>query len=505
MSGGRVNVAAPPPASPLSLPFDVLGLILARVALRPRLIVIARVCRHFRAAVYHLLTSTEPYSLPYNFAGSLDVYPNLNALRVGSNIPSQISPERRARVTSVRYSSASADGIVDAKLTALTSLTMRVDEAAAIEVPQMLRQNSASLTHLDLTTSGGWKQFAVIKSLPGLRALTSAGVDSDLDLPFLRATSQLTRLKMRELCVRRPAKEPLLDMPELRSLHIANLDLGPVQIKWLVSLTSLTTLKVKRLKASRDLYVAFLRWAERTLVSLPFCYPEDFSACTQVTRLHCGNCSDANELLSLKPIAHQIRSVTAEAVAPQHDFITTHCSAVTRLALCKPRPGYSVRRREEPVPSVPLDLWRLPLLRELHSDKQALPWVTLALHHLPFLERLSLEYVDIELRGAVCCLVNAQSLCEPRVRIPPAWFVFCFCVSFLLRDRYYSQLAGRRPAGMTPTEADAFSAAVRAADKRGMESISFRYSSTERYLDRFDLNALRLSLQWLALRVPRYY
>lgn len=58
---------------------------------------------------------------------------------------------------------------------------------------------------------------------------------------------------------------------------------------------------------------------------------------------------------------------------------------------------------------------------------------------------------------------------------------------------------------MTPTEADAFSAAVRAADKRGMESISFRYSSTERYLDRFDLNALRLSLQWLALRVPRYY
>lgn len=59
-----------------SLPVDVVRLIANLIPLRPRLLVMARVCRRWRTAAYASVTAIME---PYSYTGPYQRYPNLTA------------------------------------------------------------------------------------------------------------------------------------------------------------------------------------------------------------------------------------------------------------------------------------------------------------------------------------------------------------------------------------------------------------------------------------------
>lgn len=95
-------MATPSPTSPApgsacslaDLPIDLVTLVVAYFALRPRLLLIARVCRRWRAAAYRSVTAI-PNRLCY--LGPLDRYPNLTACRFvkSAEVPEIWTPKQR--------------------------------------------------------------------------------------------------------------------------------------------------------------------------------------------------------------------------------------------------------------------------------------------------------------------------------------------------------------------------------------------------------------------------
>lgn len=83
-----------------ALPLDVLRLIVRLAPLRPRLLVLARVCRRWRTAAYLSVTSIMR---PYCYCGPLELYPNLTEcfLKGDAPLPVAWTQQQRARILSV--------------------------------------------------------------------------------------------------------------------------------------------------------------------------------------------------------------------------------------------------------------------------------------------------------------------------------------------------------------------------------------------------------------------
>lgn len=133
------------------LPCDVLRLIVGRASLRPRLLVLARVCRRWRTAAYQSVTSI---TRPYCYRGPLEVYPNLTEcfLKDDASLPVAWTNQQRARLRSIEVDEATECAAADvASLPSLTNLKINFVEDWW---PRRLTSEFQHLVSLDVETAG---------------------------------------------------------------------------------------------------------------------------------------------------------------------------------------------------------------------------------------------------------------------------------------------------------------------------------------------------------------
>lgn len=442
MSAPATPAPAPRAFSLAELAIDIVSLFVAYFPLRPRLRLIACVCRRWRAAAYLSVTSIPP---PLCYLGPLDRFPNLTACHFDewTAVPPTWTPEQQARIRSVSFRTPLPRVLKAATFPSLTSLKVEVGERALAILPEILLTHASSLVHLKVDASP-LRNYYEPPSLPqlptSLSALRSLSLLSVVDAsPFSSVFSQLTRLKSWSPSVL------LHPLPQLRCLSIKTLTLTHVSLASLASLPSLTSLRIGRLiPASRDEHVSFPSALERlspVLTSLSLdkqavtlaALREVLPACKRLTHVSLMRGS-LSLLPALLPLAVHITSmevITGDYPSEEMHYLTQNFTALTKLRL---RPNGL---------DVALPNWRLPHLRELHSGEVALAWLTRALRAFPTLLHLTVSGV-----------------------LPAA-----------------------------SAEVRAFEAEVRAADRRGMHMISIAQCRS------VDVKALRQSLRWLAFRV----
>lgn len=166
--------ASPPPPLPCdprvtttALPTDVLRLIFDHIALRPRLLVLARVCRRWQKAVY---LSVHTIPLPLRYSGPFDRFPNPTACDFSGDdhVPETWTPEQRARLRSVRFELSALSVLERAGLSSLTSLEVYLAKPVLPALPELVRANAASLTHLSVAPrlEGLWLRTEHLPPMP---------------------------------------------------------------------------------------------------------------------------------------------------------------------------------------------------------------------------------------------------------------------------------------------------------------------------------------------------
>lgn len=435
-----------------ALPTDVLRLIVDKIALRPRLLVLARVCRRWQNAVY-LSVHTIPHPLRYR--GPFDRFPNLTDCSFSGtdHVPETWTPEQRARLRSVRFELSTLPALEGARLTSLTSLEAHLDTNALPALSELVRANAASLTHLNLRPrmDSPWWQRCDEKlppmpdSLPRLRSLVLQFRKTDDGNPLQRFAPVLSQLVDLEIPSEDETERFAIALPKLRNLHLDWLEPVPECVAWLTGMPPLAALSVGTLNDSGRLLQA-LDALSHLLTSLSDrrgepCTAEALAGCTRLRSLGVDRYL-LSEVRCLWPIAPQVETIMVnisyEAASFNYEDLTSHFTSLTKLHL----------RSGEPL----LSSWRLPYLRDLSCDRgESLDWVTRALRSFPTLEMLSVELSDV------------------------------------------------------PADESAFKEEVRAADRRGMQLIELTNKSNRDFAAlRASLQwcALRTSLQWLTLRVP---
>lgn len=441
-------MATPPARSPAhgsasslaDLPVDVISLVVAHFALRPRLLLIARVCRRWRAAAYRSVTLIPP---PLCYLGPLDRYPNLTACRFveSAQVPESWTAEQRGRIRSVYFFLSSAEVLRAAKLTSLTSLSVYLDEDALQAVPETVLANANSLAHLKIAKRVGlWSSppsFPQLTApLPALSSLSLRYLDPDSLTCFPSVYSQLTRLKTLgnyDSCSR---------LPQLRSAAFDYFTFSEAAIAWVASLRSLTSLRMGGADCDSNWHpdAKALAIVAPVLASTSLCEGTDLTKALLAILPTCKRLShvcllrDSLSLLpSLLPLAAHITSMklcSGDETAEEARYLA-HLTSLTELDVL---PG--------PLTAA-LPHWRLPRLRQLVTTDMPLAWLTTALRSLTTLQRLKLSKV------------HPSSL----------------------------------------DDVQAFEAEVRAADRRGMRTITiWRCHSV-------DIRALQRSLGWLTLAV----
>lgn len=420
------------------LPADVVCLIAGYVPLRPRLLVIARVCRRWRAAADLSVTSILP---PMYYLGAIDRFPNLTACHFqgADGVPASWTAEQRGRIRSVRFHFSTENVLRRANFTSLTSLEATLVEDARRALPQIVEANAASLIALKLKAirKNIWEEGDPVPplplSLPELRSLSiSASRVGTVDsvLYFAPLHSQLTDLAIKFDIPSHYATS----LPRLRRLTVQLVMGGAKLAGWLRAMPALTALNIGTLSPERGDIAGFLSDAAPTVEAISLSQKNVWSD----KLLHCKRLrhvyllKDSFSLLpALAPIASQISSmevVTGSERPEQTRFFTQHFTALTKLTL---RPD-SLRRE--------LPHWRLPHLRELTAHDQSLDYVTEALVAFPSLVHL--------------CVLGAAEC----------------------------------------GDLQAFQAELRSAERRGLQSLRLLHTT-------LDLSALPRTFKWLTLTV----
>lgn len=248
-------MAAPSPlplplggASCVDLPTDVLCLVFARLALRPRLIVLARVCRRWRTAVYLSVTAIEP---PFSYRGPMDRYPNLTACHFAGSeaVPSSWREEQRSRIRSVRFHLSTSAVLRGARFTGLTRLEALVMDHDAEALSEVVAASAHSLVRLKLSCKR--KGFpapdvrlpaGLTTAMPALRSVAFFGQFKDTMEHFSPRLSQLTSVS--SFSWPRSTEHYAMHLPNVRRLSIV-IKPSEDSLAWLATLPSLTALKLR--------------------------------------------------------------------------------------------------------------------------------------------------------------------------------------------------------------------------------------------------------------------
>lgn len=233
-------------ASLSDLPTDVLRLVFARLPLRPRLIVLARVCQRWRTAAHLSVTAIEP---PFSYFGPMERYPNLTACHFARSdaVPSSWSEEQRGRIRSVSFFFSTSAVLRGARFTGLTRLEALVMDNDAAALTNVVAASARSLVRLKLACKRNGFPAPHIRlpaglttDLPALRSLSFGGQFKDTMEHFAALHSQLTSVSLSSWCY---VEHYAMRLPNVRRLCI-NLEQSTSALAWLATLPSLTALKI---------------------------------------------------------------------------------------------------------------------------------------------------------------------------------------------------------------------------------------------------------------------
>lgn len=448
------GVASAPTASPTAatalpaLPGDVLRLIFACLPLRPRLLVVSRVCRLWRTHAYLSVTAIVH---PYTYNGPFERHPNLTELHCAGprGVPACWSPQQRALILCADFRRASDAVMSEAALPSLTSLNLGIEQHLSAAA-QHLVVSATSLSDLRLSARKPSRE-SNLQALPRLPALRSLATDlSTKRHSFAVSMSHLTRLDLERRHFSDDAI-PVATVPALRrlSLHMW----GPrdyTPLGWLCALPSLAELCFR--SESNVAILPIVQALSTRLVGIRLHRRETstklsnaLKVCTALRELDLQQPSEAL-VEAVLPLSAQIRRLQilepsdCRPAGPEA-LLTTHFSHVTELTIeAADRSAYAISY---------LERWRLPHLRVLRStSSRALPWLTAALRTFP-----SLGVLQVMLVYTTSQVSDADII--------------------------------------------AFAAEVRAADRRGVERLEFGYEET--VAERVDLAALKRGLRWLTV------
>lgn len=425
-----------------SLPADVIRAIFDVIPLRPRLLVLARVCRRWRAVAYASVTEIRG---PYTYAGPYDRYPNLTVCAFDGKlgVPDAWTPEQRARIASAEFELSCDDNVTTAALPSLTSLELRIKvnlRANLAGATRLMALAASSLTHIGITYS----RIAYPcdkETLPPLPALRSLAVRHCVDFVqhyCLSLAPQLTRLHGLSM-----QHKPILpaQLGAVRDLAIDSVS-GAVAADLIAALPSLTALHLHSIWGGS---ASLLQAAHSQILTMNLSYrdndsPPDVTLFPSLRNLILF--SPSTKLIeAVLPLSVQIRNLEVTVSEPELDKSITRFTNLTRLSLRSPDASL-------------LEWWHLPQLTELVSGSRPLLWVTNALQRFPSLMRLRLSEIVII-------------------------------------------------SSVAPADVSAFEAEVRKADRRGMELIWIESTkvSRKKICVKFDTRPLQRTLHWLTLFV----
>lgn len=185
----------------LLLPADLVRMIVVNfIPLRPRLLVIARVCRCWRAIAY---SSVRIISEPYTYAGPYELYPNLTACAFDEvrGVPDSWTPVQCARISAAEFhvfddTYLTALSRLPTSLTSLRLLCKGKRHGTIAGATRLLALNSSSLTNLTIVfaTSSSPAVGEQLPYMPALRSLEVHGCMGYVQRCCIGLVSQLTHL-----------------------------------------------------------------------------------------------------------------------------------------------------------------------------------------------------------------------------------------------------------------------------------------------------------------------
>lgn len=380
------------------LPTDLLVAVFAYLPLRPRLLVIGRVCRRWRVAVTLSVTAIR---YPSRYAGPLERFPNLTEVWIDSPAgpPAAWTAERcnRIRALTVRQHAPTSRCC----FSSLTSLVLSFSWVgpATNAFLHLVPPNIASLTHVSVLMSTSCNLVAAMPA--GMSSLSS------LELRFVnvsRIAGPLTRLSLNSLLSQRTLMAtPPQEYSRLRSLRLAPFVPEPHSVGWLAALPSLTALDVE-FHSCADVAscTSFLRRFAPVLVSLflyhsPVELAEVLMACTRVTRLQFMRQDDALRAALSLPLQYVRLSLRNTLL-----HTPTHACLTSLTALETDHYAASV-----------LPQWRMPRLRALTITKLTLEGVAKLLRSLPTLQTLAVGSIQPittpDMAGVVAAVKEADA------------------------------------------------------------------------------------------------
>lgn len=383
-----------------SLPVDVVRLIANLIPLRPRLLVMARVCRRWRTAAYASVTAIME---PYSYTGPYQRYPNLTAccFQGSRGVPRSWTAEQCARISSASFWLKATDEAT-VGLSSLSSLVLRIrvpNKVGLAGATRLLALNSSSLTHLGITflyTLEAGLRREMLPPLPALRSLDVEGSRAFAQLRCAGLFPQLTRL----------CGLPVNDLhePDLVPARLASVrDLTLVQVSsrfaaaaYASALTALTALHFHTCWDSGPL-LPLLCAAHTRLLTLELSSrsvdlietPVDATLVPSLRNLAFSFYSAAL-VQAITPLCAQIRHLEVEifCVDAGFELIMRHFTDLTTLRL---KGDYKGEGECEV-----LLRWRLPYLQELRCNTpRPMQWVTTVLRAFPHLTRLRLPEIFV--------------------------------------------------------------------------------------------------------------
>lgn len=460
----------------MALPADLVRVIVKLIPLRPRLLVIARVCRSWRAIAYASITVI---AAPYKYAGPYDLYPNLTACAFDEmrGVPDSWTPVQCARISSAEFQvfdeTAELSSISRLLLTSLTSLRLlcKAQRHGTVAcATRLLARNALSLTYLTLVfdNSSSPAVGEVLPPMPALRSLEVHGCMGYVQHCCIGLVSQLTHLRATTIGM---TSYPIIrphQLPQMRdlSLRLASFDEA---MDLTTALPSLTTLDVCISSWSSGKHLPALLQATNSKL-IGFClsardpfetqaYRDALKCLTSLRHLALEHDCSLSFIESILPLGLHIRSINLTEPSSKkmqkisstgYDMLAKYFTALTHLALF---PADNLLNTEQ------LKVWwHLPYLQELTTSDRPLPWVTVALQTLTHLKSLHLSQITLG-------------------------------------------------SNVTIAEVKTFEAEVRLADKRGMLLIHAKSMSlpnkNHKYAVHFDTVPLQRSLMWLTLAVGK--
>lgn len=398
-TAAALSASAIPPASWSSLPSDVLVEAFKFIPVRPRLLVLGRVCRRWRHAAVASVEALPDELTPRLDSTAIALFVNLREVHITA--PSKadeslLSPERCAKLRSLTISNAGTLPPGIAHCTALQRFSLT---AAAPcdkgELVASLCRNAASITSLTLNTAAPWADGSAQPTLRALRTLDLSAVPQrgtdrrGLLTCVLLHSPTLTSLSVR---VGDPEWFCALSLPRLTALNAGVDSMTHDAVTWLLSQPSLTALDFGSFYFGREVEAKLVAHLAPRLVQLHTAShwavrqkgekeaeeeaKRTWRLCTRLTSVTVPLHWRASAWVML---ATQLTSLVL-TTDPMEDEawsqVRVHCTALTSLNVAD---GF---------PATRLHAWHLPRLRTLRSYCQTYGWVAEVVGLFPSLEEI---------------------------------------------------------------------------------------------------------------------